>query len=109
MTVLDLIGARSDVFSISSRLTVHEAARYLRDRGVRAVAVVDDQGRPAGVVSHSDISDRVAAENKCPGCLHVDQIMSTTLVTVTPEESVQTCLRLMESNSISGRGGQPGR
>ena len=100
MTVLDLIGPRSDVFSIDCNMTVHDAARYLRDRGVRAAAVVDDQGGLAGVVSQSDISDRVAAENKCPGCMRVQQIMSTTLVTVTPEASLQTCMHLMEVNSI---------
>jgi CBS domain-containing protein len=100
MTVLDLIGARSDVFAIREDLTVHDAARYLRERQVRAVGVLDAHGRLAGVVSQSDISDKVAAENKCPAWMRVGEIMSTGLVTVTPDRSLHDCLRLMEQNGI---------
>jgi CBS domain-containing protein len=81
-------------------LTVHDAARYLRDREVRAVGVVDAQGAVVGVLSQSDISDKVAAENKCPAWLHVQDIMSTSLVSVSPAEPVNACLRLMEQHNI---------
>ena len=100
MTVLDLIGPRAEVFSIHSDISVHDAARYLRDRQVRAVAVVDEAGQPVGVVSQSDISDKVAAENKCPAWMRVSEIMSTALVTVTPDRALHDCLRLMEQNGI---------
>ena len=100
MTVLDLIGSRSDVYSMREDATVHDAARYLRERQVRAVGVLDVHGRLAGVVSQSDIADKVAAENKCPAWMRVSEIMSTGLVTVTPDRSLHDCLRLMEQNSI---------
>jgi CBS domain-containing protein len=100
MTVLDLIGARSDVYSIREDLTVHAAAQYLRERQVRAVGVTDEHGRLVGVVSQSDISDKVAAENKCPAWMRVSEIMSTGLVTVTPDRLLYDCLRLMEQNGI---------
>ena len=100
MTVLDLIGSRSDVYAIREDLTVHDAARYLRERQVRAVGVLDADGRLAGVVSQSDISDKVAAENKCPAWMRVSEIMSTGLVTVTPDQTLHDCLLLMQQNSI---------
>lgn len=100
MTVLDLIGSRSDVFSIRDDTTVHDAARYLRERQVRSVGVLDAAGGLVGVVSQSDVSDKVAAENKCPAWMRVAEIMSTALVTVTPDRSVADCLRLMEQNGI---------
>lgn len=100
MTVLDAIGSRSDVYSISEDLTVHQAARYLRDREVRAVGVLDARGRVVGVLSQSDISDNVAAENKCPAWMRVHEIMSTSLVSVRPSDSVDECLRLMEQHGI---------
>src|SRR5918911_1161556 len=100
MTVLELIGSRSDVYTIRHDMTVHDAARYLRDRQVRSVGVIDAAGRLAGVISQSDISDKVAAENKCPAWLRVSDIMSTGLVTVTPDRSLHDCLRLMEQNGI---------
>jgi predicted transcriptional regulator len=100
MTVADLIGSRVDVYSIRSDATVHDAARYLREREVRAVGVLDADDALIGVVSQSDISDKVAAENKCPAWMRVSEIMSTRLVTVTPDRPLADCLRLMEQNGI---------
>jgi CBS domain-containing protein len=100
MTVLDLIGSRAEVYSVRDEVTVHEAARYLREREVRAAGVLDANGALAGVVSQSDISDKVAAENKCPAWMRVSEIMSTSLVTVTPDRPVADCLRLMEQHGI---------
>ena len=100
MTVLDLIGSRSEVYSVRSDATAYDAARYLRERQVRSVGVLDPGGRLVGVVSQSDISDKVAAENKCPAWMRVSEVMSTGLVTVTPDRSLHDCLRLMEQNGI---------
>lgn len=100
MKVLDLIGTRRDVFSISEETTVHEAARYLRERQVRAVGVLSSAGKLMGVVSQSDISDKVAAENKCPAWMKVSEIMTRDLVTVLPGMALDECLRLMEQNGI---------
>jgi CBS domain-containing protein len=100
MKVADLISSRREVFSICEDSTVHDAARYLRDREVRAVGVVDAEGVLVGVVSHSDVSDKVAAENKCPAWMHVSEIMTRRLVTATPETSLDDCMRLMEQHGI---------
>ncbi|HUU13724.1 MAG TPA: CBS domain-containing protein [Terriglobia bacterium] len=100
MTVADLIGSRKVVFSVPKTATVHEAARYLRDNQVRAVGVLGEQGRLIGVVSQSDISDKVAAENKCPAWMRVPEIMSTDLVLIKPATPLDECLRLMEKHKI---------
>ena len=100
MKVADLIASRQEVYSIADNTTVHDAARYLREKQVRAVGVRDAQGRLVGVVSQSDISDKVAAENKCPAWMRVSEIMSTDLIAVPPETSLEECLRLMEKHGI---------
>ena len=100
MRVQDVIESRHEIFSIRDSTTVDEAARYLRDRKLRAVGVLNGWGKLAGIVSQSDISEKVAAENKCPAWMRVSEIMSTELVTVTPETSLEECLQLMEQNGI---------
>ncbi|MBI3670219.1 MAG: CBS domain-containing protein [Acidobacteria bacterium] len=100
MNVAALIASRKEVYSVRDDLTVHDAARYLRDKGVRAVGVVDAAGKLVGVVSQSDISDKVAAENKCPAWMHVSEIMTRELVTVSPEVSLDECLRSLEKHGI---------
>ncbi|MGH9701821.1 MAG: CBS domain-containing protein, partial [Candidatus Acidiferrales bacterium] len=71
MNVADLIGSRKEVYSLSDEATVHDAARYLRDKKVRAAGVCNKEGKLVGVVSQSDISDKVAAENRCPAWMKV--------------------------------------
>jgi CBS domain-containing protein len=100
MKVADLISSRKQVYSITEETSVHDAARYLREHQVRSVAVISAGGRLAGVVSQSDISDKVAAENKCPAWMRVTEIMTSDLVTVTPEVTLEECLRLMEQHGI---------
>jgi len=100
MNVADLIESRTEVFSVTDTATVHDAARYLRERQLRAVGVLDAQGKLLGVVSQSDISDKVAAENKCPAWMRVPEIMSTRLITVAPETSLDDCLHLMDRHGI---------
>jgi CBS domain-containing protein len=100
MKVSDLIGSRKEVFSIPDSLSVLEAAKYLREKQVRSVGILDAQGILVGVVSQSDVSDKVAAENKCPAWLKVSEIMTTDLLTVTPDATFDECLRLMEQNGV---------
>ena len=100
MKVADLIGSRKEVFSILETKSVLDAAKYLREKQVRSAGVVDATGKLVGVVSQSDISDKVAAENKCPAWLTVSEIMSRGLLTVTPEATFDESLRLMEQNSV---------
>ena len=100
MKVADLIGSRKEVFAIPESKSVLDAAKYLREKQVRSVGVVDSSGKLIGVVSQSDISDKVAAENKCPAWLNVSEIMSRELVTVTPEVTFDESLRLMEQNGV---------
>ncbi|MGO9445458.1 MAG: CBS domain-containing protein [Thiobacillaceae bacterium] len=100
MRVSDLIGSRKEVFSISEEKSVMEAAQYLREKQVRSVGVVDAGGKLTGVVSQSDISDKVAAENKSSGGMKVSEIMSRNLLTVTPEMTFEDSLRAMEQNGV---------
>lgn len=100
MRVVDLIQSRHEIYSIPEETTVHDAARYLRDHKVRSVGVLNSAGQLTGVVSQSDISDKVAAENKCPAWMRVTEVMTKNLLVVQPEFPLDECLRLMEKNGV---------
>jgi len=100
MTVRDLLGSRQDVYSVRDDATVHEVALYLRDRQVRAVGVLDLHGRVVGVVSQADVSDKVAAENKCPAWMRISEIMTRNPISVPLDTALDECVRLMEKHSI---------
>jgi len=100
MTVGDLIESRKVYYCIADDLTVHEAARYLREKQIRSVGVCNSQGKLLGVVSQSDISNKVAAENKCPAWMRVSEIMTSELTVVPPETPLDECVRLMEKHGF---------
>ena len=100
MRVSDLIGSRKEVYFITEETNVMQAAQYLREKQVRSVGVVDSAGKLTGVISQSDISDKVAAENKNPEAMRVNEIMTRKLLTVTPEMSFEDSLRAMEQNGV---------
>jgi CBS domain-containing protein len=100
MKVENLIQSRTEVYSVSENATVYDVARYLRERQVRSVGVLDRHGKLAGVVSQSDISDKFAAENKCPAWMRVSEVMTTTLVSVPPGTQLDECVRIMEKHGI---------
>jgi len=100
MRVLDLVRSRQEIYSIRDDMTVRDAALYMREHKVRSVGVLNEAAQLAGVVSQSDISEKVAAENKCPAWMHVSEIMTRDLLVVRPEIALEECLRLMEKNSV---------
>ena len=100
MKLRDLLGSRKEVYSVLPDATVYDVARYLREKGVRAVGVVDAKGHVVGVVSQADMSDKVAAENKCPAWMCITEIMTVNPISVPLDTSIDECVRLMEKNSI---------
>ncbi|HMD31403.1 MAG TPA: CBS domain-containing protein [Candidatus Acidoferrales bacterium] len=100
MNVRDVLGSRQDVYSVRDDASVHDVALYLRDKQVRAVGVVDANGRVLGVVSQADMSDKVAAENKCPAWMKVSEIMTRNPISVPMDTSLDECVRLMEKHGI---------
>jgi len=57
-TVRDIIKDRKEVYCISNQTTAAEAARFLKDHGIRAAGVCNLSGKVVGVDSQSDISDK---------------------------------------------------
>ena len=100
MKVEDLIHSRSEIYSVTEDVTVYDAARYLREKQVRSVGVLKPGGKLVGVVSQSDISDKVAAENKCPAWMRVAEVMTPHPITIPPATHLDECVRLMEKHGI---------
>jgi CBS domain-containing protein len=81
--------------SVSRTATVAEAAAFLTRRGISAAPVIDEAGRPLGVVSRSDILARSPA---AATCLAVHTAMTPAVFSVRPNtpsaEVVETMMGL---------------
>jgi predicted transcriptional regulator len=98
--VRDIIKDRQQIYCISNQATVAEAARYLKDHGIRAAGVCNLTGKIIGVVSQSDISDKVVAENYRPSDLKVHAIASTNLIKVSPETECRVASQMMHEKGV---------
>jgi CBS domain-containing protein len=99
-TVRDIIKDRKEIYSISNQATVAEAARYLKDRAIRAAGVCNLTGKVVGVVSQSDISDKVVAENYRPAEVRVQAIASTNLIKVIPDADFNEAMQVMLEKGV---------
>src|SRR5438093_8883249 len=99
-TVRDIIKDRKEVYCISNQTTVAEAARFLKERGIRAAGVCNLSGKVVGVVSQSDISDKVVAENYRPAEVKVQSIASENLIKVAPEVECNRAMQIMHEKGV---------
>jgi CBS domain-containing protein len=95
--VLDRKGR--DVYTISPQETVFEAIAQMAAKGVGALLVVDE-GRCCGLISERDYARRVILKGRNSRETRVEEIMSSPLISVSPDETVESCLRLMTERRI---------
>jgi CBS domain-containing protein len=93
-TVGALVAGR-EVYHVRVEQTVREAARYMADRRVGAVAVLQGD-RLAGILSERDIMSRVVARGLDPDQAKVGETMSRDLVVADAGESHDDGVRKMK-------------
>jgi CBS domain-containing protein len=90
---------RGEVWSISPDATVYDAVAMMAEKNVGALLVVED-GRLVGIISERDYTRKVMLRGKRSRETLVREIMSTSLTTVDPKQSVDECLRFMTEKRI---------
>jgi len=85
--------------SVRRDSSVVEAARIMRDEDVGVVPVVDGD-RIVGMLTDRDITLSVVAEGKDPQSTNAEEIASSELVTVDPQQDLDEALRLMARHQV---------
>jgi CBS domain-containing protein len=94
-----LEGKGSEVLTIDAGATVFEAIKRMVEANVGALLVTDG-GNVAGIVTERDYLRRVTLEGRTEEETHVREIMTSPLVYVTPETSVEECMAVMTERRI---------
>jgi CBS domain-containing protein len=87
------------VWTVSPHCTVFEAIQMLASKNIGALPVVDN-GRLVGIFSERDYTRKVALAGKSSRGTCVREILSRDVVSATPENTVEECLRLMTENRV---------
>lgn len=82
------------IWSVAPTATVFEAIQMMSDRGVGALLVMSE-GRLDGIVSERDYARKVILKDRSSKRTEVSEIMTTTVITVTPQATVEECMRLI--------------
>lgn len=88
-----------EVLSIDAEATVYDAARKMIEANVGAMLVSTD-GRISGIVTERDYLRRVTLEGRADKETPVREIMSSPLIVVSPETTVEECMSLMTERRI---------
>ena len=98
---LSIILARkgSAVWSVSPDATVFEAIRLMDDKNVGALPVVDNS-RLIGIISERDYTRKVILKGLSSKDTPVRDIMTREVVTASPSDSIEDCMREMTEKRV---------
>jgi len=88
-----------DVWSIRPAATVYEALLLMADKQVGALVVVSE-GKLAGMFSERDYARKIILHGKTSKETLVREVMTSPVLTVTPEQTVDECMRIMAHKRI---------
>ncbi len=88
-----------DVWSISPGASVFDALRMMSDKDVGALLVMQGE-QMIGIMSERDYARKVVLSGKTSRDTRVDEIMSTNVHTIHPDQTVEEAMELMNSKHI---------
>ena len=99
--VSQLLAAKSDctVHGIAPTASVFEAMQQMADRRIGALLVVDG-ARVLGIVTERDYARKVVLRSRASKETSVEEIMSTPVVHVRPDQSTDDCMMLMARHQL---------
>ncbi|MFN0040948.1 MAG: CBS domain-containing protein [Burkholderiales bacterium] len=99
-TVQQLLeGKRHGVVSVRPDSTVLDALRVMAEKEIGAVLVLEGD-RLAGILSERDYARKVVLEGKSSKDTPVSEIMTSKLVCIQPDQSVEECMGIMTDKRI---------
>lgn len=94
----DLVRNRNPLV-LRPELSIHDAARRMRDDRAGAALIVTGDGTLKGIFTRGDAIRRVLAENRDPATTRIEEVMTAELKTVPPKTSVVEALRIMQDRN----------
>ena len=84
---------------VPKNITVRECARIMRDKKVGSILITEGE-ELLGILTESDIIEKITAANKNPDEVEVGEIMTTALVTINPSKDIIDAMQLMKEHEI---------
>lgn len=90
---------KKDIWCASPDMTVYAALHVMAEKDVGALPVMDGK-KLVGIFSERDYARKVILKGKASRKTQVGDIMSTRLVTITPDQTTEQALALMTAKHV---------
>jgi CBS domain-containing protein len=87
------------LYSLPPEASVYEAIELMSQKSIGAILVMTD-GRLVGFISERDYARKVILKGKSSRDTQIREIMSVPVITVSPSDTVDECMRIMTGNRI---------
>lgn len=98
ITVSDLM--RKKVVTIKESASVQEAANKMKEKNVSSLVVVDENGRPLGLITERDLVRKVCIRDVHTSKVINREIMSSPLITVKSKSLSSEAVDIMLQNNV---------
>jgi CBS domain-containing protein len=98
MLVKDVMS--SPVITIEEEAPTNKAAELMEKHGLGCVIVTSSDGKPLGIITERDLIVRVVAKNLKPDSLKAKEVMTSPLITIEPDETINEAARRMSRLDI---------
>src|SRR5215469_11393052 len=99
-TIASVLASKTrGTWSIAPTETVYRAIEMMAERGVGALLVMSE-GRLLGIISERDYARKVILKDRSSRQCLVREIMTSPVVTVTPDDSVDRCMEIMTARRV---------
>ena len=99
-TVASILKKKGDaIWSVQPTATVYEAIALMAEKSVGALLVVSD-GKLVGIISERDYARKVVLQRRSSSDTLVREIMTGSVVTVTPDHSVENCMKMITEHRV---------
>ena len=91
----------SPVVVVDPDSSISYALTLMRRRNIHSVVVdISDKNPAYGIITSTDIRDKIVAEGRNPAEMAVREIMSGPIVTAKPDWTLKECSRVMQEKHI---------
>jgi len=98
MVVKDIMS--SPVVTLNEDETSNKVANLMDENDLGCVIISNGTGKPVGIITERDLVIRVLAKNLAPDAIKAKEIMTSPLVTITPEATISEAARRMSRLDI---------
>jgi len=88
-----------NIWSLDPEALVYDAIEMMANKHVGALLVTSD-GKLVGIISERDYARKVILQERSSKQTQVKEIMTSSVVVVRPDQTVEDCMRLMTENRI---------